>query len=197
MLQSSADSSKLQLPNTKWLPILCLTQLAILPYPSYWLSQMKVSECFILSRGYQVGRESTVAFEESVADSFSPTTCPSLPSSIPYFAFQRHPTSTLSSFLQIAPLWVLGRLSKCLCRLLQFTSQVASVTVSTAASRHFFSKSQQLGIAQSFRGVSPTGRFQVCTRRSSICWETWEIYYSYVLDLCYLKVHLPCFLLRH
>ena len=196
MLQSSAGSSKLQLPNIKWLPILCLTQPAILPYPSYWLSQVDFSLCFQQGRGYQVGRESTVELKESVADSFSPTTCPSLPSFIPYFAFQCHPTSTLSSYLRITPLWVLGRLSKYPCRPLQFMFQAISVTESTVASRHFFAKSQQLGIAQSFRGVLPTGRFQVCTRRSSICWETWEIYYSCVLDLCYLKAHLPCFLLR-
>ena len=47
--------------------------------------------------------------------------------------------------------------------------QAVSVTESTVASRHFFAKSQQPGIAQSFRGVLPTSRFQVCTRRSSIC----------------------------
>lgn len=92
-------------------------------------------------------------FEESAANSFDPTVCPSLPSFTPYSAFQRHLTSTLSSFLRIALRSALDHLSKYPCRPLRLMSQAVSATRFTAVNHHSFAEFQPLGIPRSFRGV--------------------------------------------
>lgn len=125
-----------------------------------------------LNRGYQAKRVFEVVLVASVADSFGPTICPSLPSFTPYFAFQCRPTSTPSSSLRTTLHSIRGRPSKYPCKPLLLVFQAPFKTEFVVASRHFFSRFQLLGTALSFRGVLPISRFQVCTRRSSICLRT-------------------------
>lgn len=77
-------------------------------------------------------------------NSFSPTACPSQPSSVPYSTFLLRLASTPSSFLQTAHRSVLGHPLECLYKLLPLMSPALFRTKFNAADHRFDAKSLQL-----------------------------------------------------
>ena len=93
---------------------------------------------------FLVERELMAALVAFRVNSFSPTACPSPPSSVPYSTSQLRLASTPSSSLQTPHHSVLGHPLKCLYKLLPLMSPALSRTKFNAADHRFYAKSPQL-----------------------------------------------------